>query len=201
MSSNATSGRTLRAVLENWAGTAADAPFLRFESEDGSSTERTYGEVYERALRAAGVLVSTGVGAGDRVLVHLPNRAEFFDAWFGCAVLGAVMVPTNPLLTPNELNFEIGHSGVVCAITTVDLAPAVETARQDTNLAHVITTGDDLDARLPAAGPFDGPGPSDRDPAAILYTSGTTSRPKGVIVTNANYIHAGEVVATPARHQ
>ena len=143
--------------------------------------------------------MSTGVGVGDRVLVHLPNRAEFFDVWFGCAVLGAVLVPTNPLLTPSELNFEIGHSGVITAITTTDLAGAVETARTATDLALIITTGDDLEERLTAAERFDGSGPSDRDPAAILYTSGTTSRPKGVIVTNANYIHAGEVVAEHLR--
>ncbi|MPZ69542.1 MAG: AMP-binding protein [Actinobacteria bacterium] len=199
MSSNLTSGRTIRTVLETWAETAAEAPFLRFESEDGSSIERSYGEIYERALRAAEVLVATGVGAGDRVLVHLPNRADFFDAWFGCAVLGAVMVPTNPLLTPSELNFEIGHSGVVSAITTPELAEGVDAARKGTDLAQVITTGNDLEDRLASAGTFDGPGPVDRDPAAILYTSGTTSRPKGVIVTHANYIYAGDVVAQHLR--
>lgn len=199
MSTNPTAEGTIRAVLEQWAGAAADAPFLRFESEDGSSIERTYGKAHQRALRVAEVLVSTGVGAGDRVLVHLPNRIEFFDAWFGCAVLGAVMVPTNPLLTPSELNFEIGHSGVMTAVTTPELAEAVNVARKDTDLSLVITTGDDLEARLAAVGTFGGPGPSDRDPAAILYTSGTTSRPKGVIVTHANYVHAGEVVAEHLR--
>lgn len=199
MSLNITSGRTIRTLLESWATGRGDEPFLRFESANSSALERTYGEIFERARRTAEVLVSTGVAPGDRVLVHMPNRAEFFDAWFGCAVLGAVMVPTNPLLTPGELSFEIGHSRVVAAVTTPELAEGVHTARRDSELVHVITTGEDFDARLASAGTFDGPGPAERDPAAILYTSGTTSRPKGVIVTNANYIYAGEVVAQHLR--
>ncbi|MBK5227385.1 MAG: AMP-binding protein [Actinobacteria bacterium] len=195
MSLNITSAGTVRKLLDRWSVLCPGDPFLEFESEDGSVTSLTYGQMHERALRAAGLLNSLGVEPGDRVLVHMPNRAEFFDAWFGCAVLGAVMVPTNPLLTRAELSFEIAHSGTVVAVTTPELEASVQAARAETDLTQVIATGADMDERLAAADGYRGEGPADRDPAAILYTSGTTSRPKGVVVTNANYIYAGEVVA------
>lgn len=182
---------TVGEVLMRGALTRAGAPFLVFD-DDGRVLERTYEAMWERARRTAGALSQLGVGAGDRVCVHLRNCPEFFDCWFGIALRGAVLVPTNPLLAAPELAYEVEHSDCRVIVTHPDLAPETRAAAPR---AHVVETGADFDTRLDLARPLDAAPVEARAPAAVLYTSGTTSRPKGVVVTHANYLHAGEVVA------
>jgi carnitine-CoA ligase len=175
------------AVLNRLAEEKPNSPFLVFEDVDGSVEERTYGQMLQAARCAAGALQSLGVERGDRLHVHLRNCPAFYDALLGSAALGATIVPTNPLLTPNELAFVVKHAACRISVTTPDLRNA---------LSHVeglrkILDPQDLQGSPPSSLPEVGP----RAVAAVLYTSGTTSRPKGVLVTHANYLHAGEVVA------
>jgi crotonobetaine/carnitine-CoA ligase len=159
-----------------------------FESAAGDVTPRSYAETLESALRTAGVFAANGIAAGDRVHVHLANCPEFFDCWFGCALIGAVLVPTNPLLTESELGFVVEHARCRLSVTAPELAPTVSSV-QDANrivLADEVATGPRARSAVRVA---------PRDAAAVLYTSGTTSRPKGVVVTHANYLFAGRVVA------
>ena len=155
--------------------------------------------------RTANGLLQLGVKKGDKVNVHMTNRPEFLFIWFATAKIGAVMVPTNPLSPPDELSYPVRHSESVVSVTQPDLLPAVEAIRGSCpDLHHVFLCSSDdgpagvvLYSTLIESQPIElaevALDPTDE--AAILYTSGTTSRPKGVLVTHANYIYVGEVVS------
>ena len=162
---------------------------------------RSYSDMATRAGLTAGVLAHHGIGRGDRLHVHLWNCPEFFDVWFGAAWLGAVIVPTNPLLTAGELAYVVGHAGTKLSLTQPDL---LDTVRSVTGDRPVLVTGESdgamsFDDELTGVSVADGHPPAPTDVAAVLYTSGTTSRPKGVVVTHANYLYVGEVVAQHLR--
>lgn len=125
--------------------------------------------------------------------MHLANCSEFYDIWFGAAYLGAVMVPTNPISTAAELAYMLGHSGCRVVLTQPDLVATVREARAD--LVVDVTNGW-------AAGvePYDGlPHGTPEDLLGVLYTSGTTSRPKGVQITHAAYLAVGDAVSDHIR--
>ncbi|CAN5502457.1 ATP-dependent acyl-CoA ligase [soil metagenome] len=173
-----------------------------FDDLDGGVQRRSYEAMATRAALTAGVLARHGIGRGDRIHVHLWNRPEFFDLWFGAAWLGAAIVPTNPLLTAGELTYVVGHAGPKLSVTQPDLLGPVSSVVGD---RPVLVTGEpvhgagSLDEELARASAVDPRHPAPTDVAAVLYTSGTTSRPKGVLVTHANYLHVGEVVAQHLR--
>jgi carnitine-CoA ligase len=130
------------------------------------------------------------VRAGDRVHVQLPNRLEFYDLWFATALLGAVLVPTGPQSTADELSHVLGQTEPVISVTE-SAVPAA---------GHRVLPVTELAALAAAAKPrSSGTTITSSGPAAILYTSGTSSRPKGVMVTNANYVAAGGTVARELR--
>ena len=183
---------TVFAILARRAAERPSAPFVVFEDDSGEVVSRTYGEVHARAVGAARALDDRGVDRGDRVHVHLSNRPEFFDWWFGASAAGAVIVPTNPLLTAAELSYVVEHARCRVTVTCAESAPTVRSVQD----ARRIVMADDLSA---TAARRDGGRARPDDVAAVLYTSGTTSRPKGVLVTHANYVHAGEVVAQHLR--
>jgi crotonobetaine/carnitine-CoA ligase len=180
-------------VLTNHSEQRPDAPFLIFESDDGSTLVRSFAEMRIRAASTAFDLLDRGLATGDRIHVHLPNCPEFFDWWFGAAAIGAVIVPTNPLLTAGELAYVVGHSGCRLSVTSSDLAAALASSQP----ADRIVRAGEADPILPSERPL--PKVDPLDLAAVLYTSGTTSEPKGVLVTHANYLHAGQVVAQHLR--
>ncbi len=204
MTALATGADTLVGVLERRAAERPSAPWLVFEDLDGAVVRRSYGEALQRATRTASVLRKLGVGTGDRVHIHLSNCPEFYDLWFGTALLGAVMVPTNPLLTAGELAYVVTHAGCVLSATHPELIDTVRSAHS----GDLMVVGSPspvggalmLENELQRAEPYDAAeAAAPTDVAAILYTSGTTSRPKGVQVTHANYLHVGEIVAQHLR--
>ncbi len=190
-----TGGDTVAGRLCEAAARHPDREFLLFEAEPGRVTTLTYGQMLDRAGRAAARLRGLGVGRGDRVHVHLGNCVEFYDVWFGCLLIGAAIVPTNPLATADELAYLIDDASARISITTPDLRDPVVAARA--HVAGEVVHADALavDGVTPVLPTTYGP----TDPAAVLYTSGTTSRPKGVVVTHANYLFVGEVVAAQLR--
>jgi crotonobetaine/carnitine-CoA ligase len=151
---------------------AAD-PRRVFAVLDGGVTV-TYAEQLARSRRVAAQLRRRGARPGDRVHVQLPNCREFYDIWFATALSGTVLVPTNPQSSDDEL-----------AHVLRDAAPVVS-VRDPAQAAALLAGAAGEDADSPAA-----PGAL----AAILYTSGTTSRAKGVMVTDANYAAVGRAVA------
>jgi crotonobetaine/carnitine-CoA ligase len=180
---------TLGSVLQDGAGRTPDATFLCFERKPGLVETTTWQEMAARARSTAGALRDLGVLPGDRVGVHLTNCPEFYDVWFGAALLGAAIVPTNPLSTVDELRYVHHHAGCRVVVTEPDLRATVEAA----GAVVVVDIGDGW-AENGGAG-YNLPQVTADSVAAVLYTSGTTSKPKGVLVTHAAYLNAGDVVA------
>ncbi|MGH8931484.1 MAG: AMP-binding protein [Egibacteraceae bacterium] len=182
-------GDTVAAVLRRHAARAPDRPFLLFEREPGCVETTTWGELDARVGATAGALHRRGVRAGDRFHVHLQNCPQFYDLLFAAALIGSVIVPSNPLSTPDELGYLIDHAGCRLSVTTPDLRAAVEKAGAEQIVGideEWVEPGDGFHDPSPAA---------PTDVLSVLYTSGTTSRPKGVLVTHAAYLHCGDVVA------
>lgn len=180
-------------MLKEFAHLQPNAPFLAYERGPGLVETTTWGQMAARALSSAELLSSHGVRAGAKVGVHLTNCPEFYDVWFGAALLGAAIVPTNPLLTADELRYVVDHAGCEVVVTQADLADTTRAAGARTiidvehawHVSDTFADWDSVDLRRTDGGTL----------AAIMYTSGTTSRPKGVMVTHAAYLNAGDVVA------
>ena len=197
--------RNLRKALEQKARAHPDKTFLIFEDEEENVSSYTFAEFDSMVNRTANGLLSLGVEKGDKVNLQLTNCPEFLFSWFAIGKIGAVMVPTNPLSPPDELAYPVRHSESVVSITQPDLLPGIRTIRGSCpDLRDVLVTGPDDPGE--GASPFSALVESQSDAlrtvplhplddAAILYTSGTTSLPKGVLVTHANYIYASEVVS------
>lgn len=185
---------TVGSLLAEQATDHPDEPFIIHEGEAGTTTY-TYSDVLELARRGAAVLDSVGIGRDDRFGMVIGNRPEFFACWFGAALLGAVMVPMNPQSTVHELTFMLEHSKCSAVVTDADRADDTRAATH----APVVTLGTDFDTRSVTSVAVMPADLDPRAPLAVLYTSGTTSRPKGVVVTHANYLVAGEVIAQQVR--
>lgn len=173
-----------------------------------SQTRLTYGELAERSLRLAYGLRGIGISPGDRVLVQLPNRAEFLVLWFALARLGAIPVHTQP---GHRLS-EISHLAALSAATAYvipdrhdrfdhrELAAQVRSASP--HLRHVIVIGDpgphlsfdELAAAAPAGPPVTSPA-SAGDPALLLLSGGTTGLPKLIPRTHDDYLYNGRTAA------
>ena len=175
----------------------------RIALEDGpSGRSLDYAALDARADRAAALLAARGVGRGDRVAVLSRNRIEFFELLFGCARLGAVLVPLNWRMPPAELDGLIADSAPALLLHGAAEAGA---ARALAEPPAAIDLDRDYEALLAAAGARRGRGRG-RWPAGatwyLLYTSGTTGRPKGVIYTFrmalANYLNIGNAIGLAA---
>jgi fatty-acyl-CoA synthase len=159
----------------------------------------TYAQLFDRCDRWSSVLQRLGVAQGDRVAYVAPNMLAQLESFYAVPQLGAVLVPINYRLTADDFAYIIGHSGakVVCAapeylamIDSIrDRLPAVK--------HFVALEGQregwlDYEQDLAAAAPvFDRPAIAETDLLTINYTSGTTARPKGVMITHRNaYMNA-----------
>ena len=185
--------RTVADVLLAGAERTPDRELLVFDDLDGGVQRFSWREVLARVNAVARALATAGIGPGDHVHLHLPNCPEFLFVWFGCAVRGAVMVPTNVASSGPELEYILGHVGAALSVTDAAGIDVVRCARQAAGVPDAVWRSD----ALPEANGTDLPRAAVDAGAdlAIMYTSGTTSRPKGVRVTHANYVFAGESVA------
>lgn len=206
---NVVGPRTLASELSARVQRHPNKTWLIYEAADGDVEQLTYGEFERRARQAAHVLANLGVRPGDTLTVHLANCPEFLELWFGAALCGAVIVPVNTLSSDDELAYLVNHSESVLFVTEPAHVERIERLRLSWPAVRqllVCRTGDDQGAatsypRLRDQAPDTPPRhqPRPLDEVAILYTLGTTSKPKGCLITNANYIHVGEAVAKGTR--
>jgi fatty-acyl-CoA synthase len=157
-------------------------------------TTTTHAGFAHRVRRAAGALAGLGVGAGDRVAWTGSNHPSALETLYACGQLGAIWVPVNARLTPPEARYVLEHSGTTVAVHGRDLGPLADALRDvvATWVAAEPPTGGGTDSLpyeelLAAADPE----PRDvpvalEDPCLVMYTSGTTGRPKGATLTHGN---------------
>ena len=198
--------RTLGQILGGQALTRGQAPFVCFEDR-----RLSYAEMDVGATNAAKGFASIGVAHGVRVCIALPNGLDFLLAWFGLARLGAIEVPINLEFKGPQVRYVIEDAGAEILVTSLsfltehrkdidecsrlhtviltdqaqDRSPSTRLAVR--NFADILATDFDLASACPAK-------PS--DPVAILYTSGTTGSPKGVLLCHEHEITIAESVAT-----
>ena len=181
-----------------------DRPFLTFRGDDGAVDAWTYREFDAVVDDAAALLVANGVSAGDAVHLCLRNCPGFVALWLAVTKLGAWMVPVDPASSTRDVATQLGRVrptvGVYAAARAETYLAAVPQDRTLRTIALEETAADvGPDGRLHAEpGPLpDVPvAPSDR--LAVMFTSGTTSQPKGVVLTQANYRTVAEVMAAAA---
>ncbi|HET7876448.1 MAG TPA: AMP-binding protein [Methylomirabilota bacterium] len=192
--------RTLKRALEDKARRFPDRPFLVFEDASGATVRWTWGEFDRAVNRAAHLLLARGLRPGDKFNLHLGNCPEFLLFWMAAAKTGTVMVPTNPVSTADEMEYILTHSEARLAITELQYAGSIQAAA-----GRCPALGGVLEARplepfldgLPDTPPGTAVAPLDE--ISMQYTSGTTSKPKGVLLTHANYLYGGEVMAKAMR--
>jgi acyl-CoA ligase (AMP-forming) (exosortase A-associated) len=160
---------------------------------------------------AAGALLGAGIGRGERVAVYLEKRIENVAAMFGAALAGAVFVPVNPLLKPEQVAYILADCNVRVLVTSSErLAQLAPVLAGCPDLRCVLSTGTPGSAAVldgvrlcgwdaAQAGPDDAVLRArraiDADVAAILYTSGSTGRPKGVVLSHRNMVAGAYSVA------
>ncbi|MGW7823606.1 long-chain-fatty-acid--CoA ligase [Streptomyces puniciscabiei] len=181
----------LAAILVDSAARHPDRPAVRL---DGATL--TYAELDETSARAASLLLSTGVKPGDRVGLMLPNVPAFAVLYYGILRAGAVVVPMNPLLKAREVEYHLDDSAA-----SLLFAPhqAQETHRGAlaAATARVAVPADGLDGLLAGHDPVgEVASRAPSDTAVILYTSGTTGRPKGAELTHDNLVRNTAVTRT-----
>ncbi|WP_281658192.1 long-chain-fatty-acid--CoA ligase [Halobacillus sp. Cin3] len=158
----------------------------------------TYSQLNQRVNRLSRGLQSIGVGKGDKVAYLAPNSTEMLEGFYGVFQLGAVMTPLNTRLQPGDYQFILRHSESKVLLVDETLYPMVEGIAGDIpSLEHVIVHGDSSDQGYEhwlhsfSGDPFPRAEVEETDPASLLYTSGTTGNPKGVLLNHrSNYLHA-----------
>jgi acyl-coenzyme A synthetase/AMP-(fatty) acid ligase len=165
-------------------GTEAGSRAAMIVEDDALGTSSiTYEALARRTSAFARHLSNLGVAPGDRVLVRLPNSIDYPTAFLGAMKHGAIAVPTSTLLTAQEVRYLLEDSGAVAMVIDEAGWQAMRATLEGAGkLRHVILAGGALAAELARAGPH---APAHRtraeDPAYLVYTSGTTGYPKGVL--------------------
>ena len=154
----------------------------------------TYEEFFDRCDRWSAWLQKLGVGKGDRVAYIAPNTHAQLESFYAVPQIGAILVPINFRLVADDFRYLIQHSGAKVVCVAADYLDAVDSIRADLrHVSHFVSLDERRDNWLDyesliddAPASFDRPSISERDLLTINYTSGTTSRPKGVMITHRN---------------
>ena len=190
-------------LLSQAAAATPNAPALSYRNSTLS-----YAETWRSSRAAAVQLLAVGVQRGDRVAIYLEKRLETVASIFAVSAAGGVFVPINHVLKAAQVRHILTDSGANVLITSVDRLAQLDSVLPNSRVAHVIVVGKtvpDSPGSWQLHGWDDGqtaeeePGQSpaiDLDPAAILYTSGSTGNPKGVVLSHRNLIVGAESVST-----
>ncbi|MCW3019234.1 MAG: AMP-dependent synthetase and ligase [Solirubrobacterales bacterium] len=186
---------TVPALLRARSEARADAVAVTFEGKPC-----TFGELEQRSASVHAWLAAAGVRPGDRVAVLMRNSLEFFYAWLGIAHAGAVSVPINTSMVGDALAHTLAHSGSVGIIADADLLTAVDAAGSFPELRWRLASGapasngmETFAAALEGFAESAPPAPAidGATPMSVVYTSGTTGMPKGVILPHQSFTNTG----------
>lgn len=154
----------------------------------------TYEQFFDRCDRWSTTLQDMGVAQGDRVAYIAPNTHAQLESFYAVPQIGAVLVPINYRLTPDDFVYLINHSGAKVVCVHSDYLKAIESVRRQlTNVEFFVVLDDSREGWLDyecllgrGLSKFSRPSIGETDLLTINYTSGTTSRPKGVMITHRN---------------
>jgi long-chain acyl-CoA synthetase len=166
----------------------------------------SFADLHTLSNRAANGLVAGGVQPGDRVALYGPNCWEWLIAYYGIAKTGAVVIPVNVMLTPDEVRYVVEDSGTRAVVASADEGEPLLDLHGVGDLQDVILWGEEVPAAATAFAGWLADGraefsPVERDAgdlAAICYTSGTTGRPKGAMQSHRAVIGAAVGTAVMA---
>lgn len=189
-------------LAQRWQQAVASGPqrnFLTFESRGNQATCWTYAEWELVVGRVAGHLRSKGVVEGDRVHLAVANSPAFLALWFATSRIGAIMVPSDPRATARELDTHIEMTGARISVLGRESAPFAHHGLGG-GVDIILVDEDDVGlADWSAGDAVAGPNlMSYSHPASIMFTSGTTAAPKGVVISHGNYGFAGDTMAAAA---
>lgn len=177
----------LATLLTTTAQTHADRVLVKLDD-----VELTFAQVELLSACFAGQLEQAGVSNGDRVAIVLPNVAHVPAIYNAILRLGAIVVPLNPLLTPREVTYHLEDSQAVAVVVWESMADAVTEAAGERT---VITLNPGSLTEMAQQQPHQGVAQKEEDDVAVLlYTSGTTGRPKGAMLTHRNMRTNAELV-------
>ena len=191
----------MQTVHDAFSTTARRTPDASFLCTDAVTAEAygipsgsiTWGEAAAQVERLRAAYAAAGYGHGHRVGLLLENRPAFLFHWFALNAVGASVVPINAEMRAAELAYLIGHSGIGLAVTLPGRAADLQATAEQAGLA-LATVDAQAEAFPPAAtvATHAGDAASLGTECALLYTSGTTGRPKGCMLSNEYFLRAGQ---------
>ena len=159
----------------------AAAAALDYDCADGHVATLTFDELDARGNRFARLLAARGLRRGDRLGLFLPNRVEFLDLFLASVKLGLIVVPINVLYREREIGYIVADAGPKAVVTTRELGPLVPAGTPVWEVDDLASAASGRDGGYLRTA-IDGD-----DAAAIVYTSGTTGRSKGAVLTHNNF--------------
>jgi crotonobetaine/carnitine-CoA ligase len=188
---------TVFAAFSATAAAAPDHSFVAAPPAPGRAyhpdgVEITYGRARGEVDRLRAVYAAAGYGHGHRVALLLENRPEFFFHYLALNALGCGIVPINPDYRHDELLYQMEHSEADLAVSIAARVADLEAIARERTKPLPVVEADAVPAALPRPGPAPRAGAPGLDTeCSLLYTSGTTGRPKGCVLTNFYYLNAG----------
>jgi len=196
---------TIPALLAHRASATPDAPFLSYDGDGGVRTEYSYGAIFGDVCRAAHFLLGAGVGRGDRVATVAYNHSDTVVQYLACWCIGAVVVPVNIGEDDRRIGYILSNSGAKLAFVRAEFNERITgivqgaAGRPGASPLIVVVGGTQgvFEKALAASPDTPGglPAVSPEDDALIVYTSGTTGNPKGVVLIQYNLLVDARAIA------
>ncbi len=186
---------TLFDLLRRYADLESDRVWLTFEREDGAVRSWSYGAFADEVASTAARLTDLGIGPGSTFVVSLDNHPGLIRLILAASATGSIAVPADTRLTERELGDYLDVSGAEIVFTRPEHGPAIAAAER--RGARIALVGDPIDEPVPEGGAMTHAG----EPGKVfelLFTSGTTSRPKGVMLTSRAVLHGASTLANAA---